>query len=461
MQPVLPVSESHSSSHRHAKRKKGAEENINAVAMRTMEQISADQIKLQKVHCQLSKQIEQLASLLGCPTTSDFPLLESSEIEVVEEPGAAKQARDMADSEQIKAHIETGLEEFKKGNYKKALRSFDAIIDIEEDLENVPNFPFLERAIANYEYVRRQEGLSRQEITQRSEIMLEDLSWIPKEDPRHVDALAWEAAIRFNLHGAKEPYTKVLSLLESVLQSNNQHILALHLRACIHLNLNEPGLALSLLDQVLTLMGPDHIDRAAALRDRGRAHFELKQLSAAEKDFSEAVDKEPKQLFGLHSLAVVRMKQKRYREAIGNFDKALSICPTDPLMLVQKAVAQLKSRPVTEKEFDEIKKVLLRRRSDDNGSYGYASRKLGAYLLEKKNWSDALFHLNKAVKLSDGKNAYKFSRRAVANFMLGNHSEAQSDLNKAKALKPESVFIKKWEGKILSGQDSPWPNQET
>ena len=146
-----------------------------------------------------------------------------------------------------------------------------------------------------------------------------------------------------------------------------------------------------------------------------------------------AADKNPE---GYYNLGMMRMKQKNYRSALNNFNRAISIKPDESRYHAAKAEALLKLGRTSEALAALIKAVEL-----DRTNAG-AAESAGDILLSRSEYGPAEKYYKKALQFNSKdsglRKKYEKTRSALSDEQARNEKTAQPAAKQLPADDPES-----------------------
>ncbi len=220
-------------------------------------------------------------------------------------------------------------------------------------------------------------------------------------------------------------YTKAINL-----QLNTKAVF--QKRAAAYMGRSDYEKAIGDLTKVIEL----DLNDATGFKDRGKAYLGMRRSSQniqnAIKDFSSAIDLEPKDIDSYNLRASTYLMLGNTEKASADFDKALSIDPNNADAYLNKANAFLKIKEY-DKAIEAYTKVIGLKSAN---AEAYRLR-ANAYLSEEK-YDLAAKDISKAIEM-DPKNAFAYVGRAEIYEKDKKYDEAIKDYSKAIELDPKSA----------------------
>jgi tetratricopeptide (TPR) repeat protein len=236
----------------------------------------------------------------------------------------------------------------------------------------------------------------------------------------------------------------------------------------------EIGRAISLYNQVITEGIDDPAANVRVLLKRRAALFEqLSQFAAAEKDLTDALDAEPKDVSAYADRGYYYMRQMRYADALGDFvtgsrldrknpifpfgagraenamehfaravefyDEAIALDPENAPYILARAEAKLKLGQYAGARADYDRSLALGVKGDSNRFFAFAGR--GYISLVERAYDAAVSDLDRAIAI-DSTATNVLVWRGYANEMRGAPGPALHDYEMAARLKPDWPIIR-------------------
>jgi tetratricopeptide (TPR) repeat protein len=202
-------------------------------------------------------------------------------------------------------------------------------------------------------------------------------------------------------------------------------------RAIVYGQLGKPDLELNDLNKAIELKPNDII-----YRERAQLLINQKKYKEAIQDFDRLVEKRPSDVPLIVCRGYVYYNMRNYKSALVDFDRAATINPKDPLIWVNKSAVFLK-----EKEYAEAYKSASQALELDPKNFG-ASCNRGEASFKLEHYSDALPDLTNAIDCdSKSARAEAMYYRALVYEKTGKADLAAADRKSIEQLggyKPES-----------------------
>jgi tetratricopeptide (TPR) repeat protein len=147
----------------------------------------------------------------------------------------------------------------------------------------------------------------------------------------------------------------------------------------------------------------------------------------AEKLLMEAKSSNPKAPNHFSDIAMLQMENGRYKEAILNFDSAITNAPKDGELYLNRGLAKEKSKDLD----GAMRDFEIALRIDDQWPKAWFAQ--GNIFMKKKMWTQAVENYSAAITFSESY-ALAYHNRAIANYHLGKLTEACKDIRFSESL---------------------------
>ena len=146
----------------------------------------------------------------------------------------------------------------------------------------------------------------------------------------------------------------------------------------------------------------------------------------AEKLLMEAKTSNPKSATHFSDMALLQMESGRYREAILNFDSAISKAPPDGELYLTRGLGKEKLNDLD----GAMRDFEMALRIDDQWPKAWFAE--GNIFMKKRMWTQAIENYSVAITFNE-RYALAYHNRAIANYQLGRFTEACNDIRLAES----------------------------
>jgi len=265
---------------------------------------------------------------------------------------------------------------------------------------------------------------------------------------------------RTGFHHLNEDFDNAIRGHTIALQKNPKDISHLVGRALAYLNLDEHDLSLVDLDTVLQL-DPQHV---LALEIRGELHSFKKEYDLAMECFNRVKALKPDWAFPYFDLGGIYLEKKDYEQALTEFNRAIALEAQSPLFFLVRSMTYFRMQNLEAAHRDQAEAIRLSPQraltmSDVNLNvykgylvwaqdyYGWVLAKYPKQWMAYQGRADAfvinhqlesaITDYDRAVKLAP-KEAILYFRRGMAQTKLGNSNQAETDFQRVIVLTRKS-----------------------
>ncbi|MDZ7283938.1 tetratricopeptide repeat protein [Sphingomonas sanguinis] len=189
-----------------------------------------------------------------------------------------------------------------------------------------------------------------------------------------------------------------------------------------------------------------------AMSNRALTRIQMGEIAQAKTDLDQAEKIDPDYIQTIIARAMIADREKRPRDAIALYTKALQHEADNRFALGQRALAYLAIGDSAHAMADRTTAADVAIKQAPDSALSYVER--GNVLLDQQRFPDALKAFDQALSL-DPKNVWALANRGLTHVWLRQEDAAAKDLDAAQAIDPRNAVVFRARGLLAQQKDAP------